>query len=311
MFRMKQMNIGAVDLNLLKTFIVIWELRSLTAAADRLHLTQPAVSHALRRLREMFDDPLFVRSTSAMVPTETAIRLHEPISRALGIIHEALHTHASFDPATATRTFHLVMSDMSCSHVLPLLMEELAHAAPHVSIEVQQMAMENLGAAMRNGDIDLAFGYLPGLPEDCQSQLVLNDDYVCMLRKTHPQASEPLTMESLLQLRYVYANTNTTGHQLAEDVLRNAGVKRDFALRMPHFTVAPQIVRDTDLALFLPRSIAERHNADEACVLLDLPLEMPRIPVSIYTHTRFSADSGIQWLRSLLIEMFGREAENA
>ena len=98
---MKQMNIGAVDLNLLKTFIVIWELRSLTAAADRLHLTQPAVSHALRRLREMFDDPLFVRSTSAMVPTETAIRLHEPIARALGIIHEALHTHASFDPATA------------------------------------------------------------------------------------------------------------------------------------------------------------------------------------------------------------------
>ncbi|MFX8250559.1 LysR substrate-binding domain-containing protein, partial [Acinetobacter baumannii] len=96
----------------------------------------------------------------------------------------------------------------------------------------------------------------------------------------------------------------------AEDVLRNAGVKRDFALRMPHFTVAPQIVRDTDLALFLPRSIAERHNVDEACVLLDLPLEMPRIPVSIYTHTRFSADSGIQWLRSLLIEMFGREAEN-
>lgn len=308
---MKQMNIGAVDLNLLKTFIVIWELRSLTAAADRLHLTQPAVSHALRRLREMFDDPLFVRSTSAMVPTETAIRLHEPIARALGIINEALHSHASLDPATATRTFHLVMSDMSCSHVLPLLMEELAHAAPHVSLEVQQMAMENLGAAMRNGDIDLAFGYLPGLSEDCQSQLVLYDDYVCMLRKTHPLAHQVLTMDKLLQLRYVYASTNTTGHQLAEDVLRNAGVKRDFALRMPHFTVAPQIVRNTDLALFLPRSIAERHNLDHACVLLDLPLEMPRIPVSIYTHVRFAADSGIQWLRSLLIEMFGREAEMA
>ncbi len=304
---MKQMNIGAVDLNLLKTFIVIWELRSLTAAADRLHLTQPAVSHALRRLREMFDDPLFVRSTTSMVPTETAIRLHEPIARALGIIHEALHTQSSFDPATATRSFHLVMSDMSCSHVLPLLMEELAHAAPHVSIEVQQMAMENLGAAMRNGDIDLAFGYLPGLPEDCHSQLVLNDDYICMLRKEHPMVGQTLTMENLLQLRYVYTNTNTTGHQLAEDVLRNAGVKRDFALRMPHFTVAPEIVRHTDLALFLPRSIAERHNLDGAFVLLDLPLEMPRIPVSLYTHTRFSADSGIQWLRSLLIEMFGRE----
>jgi len=309
MFRMKQMNIGAVDLNLLKTFIVIWELRSLTAAADRLHLSQPAVSHALRRLPQMFDDPLFVLSTSAMVPTETAIRLHEPISRALGIIHEALHTHASFEPATATRTFHLVMSDMSCSHVLPVLMEELAHAAPHVSIEVAQMAMENLGAAMRNGDIDLAFGYLPGLPEDCQSQLVLYDDYVCMLRKDHPLAGQPLTMENMLQLRYVHPSTNTTGHQLAEDMLRNAGVKRDFALRMPHFTVAPQIVRSTDLALFLPRSIAERHNLDGASVLLDLPLQMPRIPVSIYTHTRFSADSGIQWLRSLLIEMFGRELE--
>ncbi|MCA1326715.1 LysR family transcriptional regulator [Herbaspirillum sp. alder98] len=304
---MKQMNIATVDLNLLKTFIAIWEERSLTTAAERLHLTQPAVSHALRRLREMFDDPLFVRTPTAMVPTDAAVRLHTPIANALTIIHDALQNHAHFDPATASRTFRMVMSDMSSAHVLPLLMERLAQSAPRVSFEVEQMPIEALSAAMRNGDIDLAFGYLPGLSDDCVSQTVLYDEYICMLRRAHPLAGAPLTMDTLTRLRYVYTATNTTGHKLAEDVFRKAGIRRDIALRIPHFTVAPQIVLKTDLALILPRSIAEQVNLARDCVLLDLPLPMPRIPVRLHTHTRFAADPGIAWLRDTLAEMFGRE----
>lgn len=306
---MKQMNIATIDLNLLKTFMAIWEVRSLTGAADKLHLTQPAVSHALKRLRELFDDPLFVRTPTAMVPTDAAVRLHTPIANALAILHDALQNHGHFDPALATRTFRLVMSDMSSSHVLPLLMEELAHSAPKVSFEVEQMPIEALSAAMRNGDIDLAFGYLPGLSDDCISQTLLYDEYICMLRRGHPLAGTPLTMETLAQLRYVYTATNTTGHRLAEDVFRKAGVRRDIALRIPHFTVAPQIVRKTDLALILPRSIAEQVNAAQDCVLLDLPLDMPSIPVRLHTHARFASDPGIAWLRATLIEMFGRDCE--
>lgn len=301
---MKQMNMAAVDLNLLKTFLAIWELRSLTAAADRLHLSQPAVSHALRRLREIFDDPLFVRTPTAMVPTDAAMRLHGPIEEAMALIHSALQKHAHFDAATATRTFRLVMSDMSESYLLPSLMETLAHSAPNIGIDVQQMPVDALMSAMRSGDVDMALGYLPGLGEECARETLLEDEFICMLRAGHPLQKRKLGVEELSQLRYVHAATNTTGHRLVEDVLRQAGVAHNIALRTTHFTVAPEIVRKTDLALILPRSIAERVNHGRAYRLLSLPIELPPIPVQIHTHHRFVSDPGIVWLRSALVELF-------
>ncbi|WP_034303769.1 LysR family transcriptional regulator [Herbaspirillum sp. RV1423] len=305
---MKQMNMAAVDLNLLKTFLAIWELRSLTAAADRLHLSQPAVSHALRRLRDIFDDPLFVRTPTAMVPTDAAMRLHGPIDNALVIIHGALQKHVQFDPSTASRTFQLVMSDMAESYVLPSLMEALATVAPHVSFDVQQMPVDALSSAMRSGDVDIALGYLPGLSAECTCETLLEDEFICMLRNGHPMQKRKLSLEDLSRLRYVYATTNTTGHRLAEDLFRKAGLERDIAVRIPHFTVAPQIVRNTDLALILPRSIAERVNQGRAYRLLSLPFALPPIHVQVHSHTRFASDPGIAWLRSTLVSMFARPA---
>jgi Transcriptional regulator len=110
---MNKPNLGIADLNLLRVFLAIWDLRSLTAAGDRLGLTQPAVSHALRRLRNLFEDPLFVRRPTGMVPTEAAFRLYPPLAQALSIINDAVQQHAKFDPATARREFRISMSDMS------------------------------------------------------------------------------------------------------------------------------------------------------------------------------------------------------
>src|SRR5450830_496877 len=308
MINMNQMNMAAVDLNLLKTFLAIWELRSLTAAADRLHLSQPAVSHALRRLREIFDDPLFVRSPAAMVPTDAAIRLHEPIADALAIIHGALQRHAQFDPGTAVRTFRLVMSDMAESYVLPSLMEMLAQSAPQIRLDIQQMPIDVLSAALRSGDVDVALGYLPGLSAECDGQTVLEDEFICLLRAGHPLQKRKLTLTDLAQLRYVYATTNTTGHRMAEDFFLKAGIHRDIALKLPHFTVAPQIIGSTDLALILPRSIAQHINRGRNYRLLALPFELPSIPVQVHSHRRFTNDAGIGWLRGKLVDMFAQSA---
>jgi len=304
---MKQINIATIDLNLLKTFLAIWEMRSLTGAADKLHLSQPAASHALRRLREIFDDPLFVRTPTSMAPTDAAMRLHPPIASALHTITDALQNHARFDPASSTRTFRLSMSDMSSAHILPIVLKELGHRAPHVCFEVEQMSIDALSSAMRNGDIDLAFGYMPGLDGECESQTLFFDEYICLMRKGNPAGRKPLTHDSMAALRYIHTANNTTGHKLAEDIFRNAGIRRDIALRLPHFTSALNIVKETDLALILPRSIAELFNRAKECVILDIPLEMPRIPIRLHTHARFSGDTGLMWLRTMFAEMFGSE----
>lgn len=302
---MRNVSLSNVDLNLLKTFMAIWEFRSLTQAGDVLHLSQPAVSHALRRLREVFDDPLFVRNGAVMVPTDAAARLHAPIDDALVIISGALQQHAKFDPATSVRSFRLAMSDMAGLHVLPLLFAALAEEAPHVRVESRQVPVEELGVAMRNGDVEVAIGYLPGLGDECLGELMLQDDFVCLLRSGHALAAQALSLADLNSLRYVHAETTATGHGLAENAMQAAGVRRNIAVRIPHFTVCPHVVAKTDLALVLPRTIAQAFNEMGGFVLKEMPIEMPVILVKVYSHKRFQADSGIAWLRSKLVQLFG------
>ena len=153
---MKNINILNIDLNLMKTFLAICEERSLTAAADRLHLSQPAVSHALRRLRDIFGDPLFIRTASAMEPTDAALKLYPPIENALGLIHGALTIHSKFDPQTASRTFNIPMSYMSQMNILPLIMDIMSSTATGLSINMAQVTNENLVQAWRRGALDIA-----------------------------------------------------------------------------------------------------------------------------------------------------------
>ena len=301
---MRNVNIANVDLNLLKTFMAIWEVRSLTQAGDVLHLSQPAVSHALRRLREVFNDPLFVRNGAVMVPTDAAARLHDPIDDALVIIRSALQRHAVFDPSTSERSFRLAMSDMAELHVMPRLMAALSEQAPQVRVQTRQVSVEDLNVAMRSGDVEVAIGYLPGLGDDCLGELILEDGFVCLLRSGHALASAALTLDALSELSYVHAETNATGHGLAEKTLKAAGVHRNIAVRSPHFTVCPHVVAKTDLALVLPRTIAGAFNEFGAFVIKELPLAMPTILVKIYSHKRFQTDSGIAWLRSRLIQIY-------
>ena len=304
---MKPVNPDTIDLNLLKTFLAIWDLRSLKLAADRLHLSAPAVSHALKRLREVFDDPLFVRTTTAMVPTDAALRLHGPIEAAINLIHSALQNHSRFDPGLSTRTFRLTMSDVAEQYTLPRLMEILGAEAPHVKVEIKQMRMDDLCPAMRNGDLDVAFGYLPVLDEECVAYPLFDDEFVCIVRRAHPFAGRQLSLDGLRALNYVYAETRMTGHWLAESALQAAGVHCEIALKLPHYTVAAQVAASSNLALMIPRRAAQALNDRGQYELFDLPLQLPPIKVKVYTHSRFSHDLGVSWLASLLVRMFGGE----
>lgn len=304
---MKHVNLATVDLNLLKTFMAVWEHKSLTVAGDQLHLSQPAVSHSLRKLREIFDDPLFVRHAGVMLPTDAAERLHAPIDNALTIIYGALQRHSQFDPAEATRTFRLAMSDIAEQHVLPRLMETLLISAPRVDLDVRQLSIDELNTAMRSGAIDFAVGYLPGISSECRSLPFLTDEFICMMRSEHPFDGTQMTVDDLASLRYVHVQTNLTGHGLIDHAFHQASIRRDIALRIPHFTVAIDIVANNNLALIAPRSIATRCNRNDRFRLFDIPIEMPPISVEVYWHSRFLSDSGSEWLRSTLVNLFADE----
>jgi DNA-binding transcriptional LysR family regulator len=260
---MTKLNLGLADLNLLRVFLAIWDLRSLTAAGDRLELTQPAVSHALRRLRTIFNDPLFVRTPTGMVPTDAAHRLYPPLAQALSIINEAVQQLAKFDPSTARRVFRISMSDMSEFFFLPPLLALLDREARGIRIEVVNVPVEAVSAAMRAGEIDLALGYVPGLDAGCLSQTLFVDEHVCVVRANHPLGKSRPTREDLAALRYVYASTNATGHRMVEQWLDELNLKRDVVVRLPHFVVAPEIVMNTDLAVIFPKSIARRLVAED------------------------------------------------
>ncbi len=308
---MSGINLRNVDLNLLRVFLAIWDVRSLTAAGARLGLTQPAVSHALGRLRLLFDDPLFVRVSHAMVPTEAAARLHAPLDEAFALISHTLQDHRSFDPATAQRVFRIAMSDMAEYHVLPDLLAALAGAAPHLRFRTMPVPTAALDAAMRAGEIDLAPGYLTGLAEGCISELLFTDRYICMVRAGHPLARGALTKAGLARLQYAYASTDTTGHNGIEQLLREHGVTREVVLHLTHFTIAPEVVRATDLAVIFPLCIAEQFNSRHEFRLLPLPFELPPIKVSLHSHVQFAHDTGIGWLRRTLLQMFRNPAAGA
>jgi DNA-binding transcriptional LysR family regulator len=305
---MNKPNLGIADLNLLRVFLAIWDLRSLTAAGDRLGLTQPAVSHALRRLRNLFEDPLFVRTPTGMVPTDAAFRLYPPLAQALSIINDAVQQHAKFDPATAHRVFRISMSDMSEFFFLPPLIALLDREARGIRIEAANIPVQSVSAAMRAGEIDLALGYVPGLDAGCVSQTLFVDEHVCVLRASHPLRKPKPTREDLAALRYVYASTNATGHRMVEQWLDELNFKRDVVLRLPHFVVAPEIVMNTDLAVIFPKSIARRFNRGKAFRIVPLPFALPPIEIQVHSHTQFAADPGIAWLRGVIHSMFHQPA---
>jgi DNA-binding transcriptional LysR family regulator len=301
---MNEIHSTDLDLNLLRVFLAIWDLRSLTAAGQRLGLTQPAISHALRRLRDRFDDPLFVCTTNRMLPTDTAVRLHEPLDQALGLINRTLQERAAFDPQLTARTFRIAMSDVSETYYLPRLMTKLMRAAPLLRLDIVPLSVDSVVAAMRAGEVDLALGFLKNLERECDSRALFDDRMICMIRSGHPLARAKLTKASFANLRYVHAGSAAPGHQIVEQWLADAGIRRDIAIRLGHFTVAPEIVRRTDLAVIFPESLGRQLNRAQAFRLLPLPFDLPAIEIKVHSHPRFASDKGVGWLRDIMVDLF-------
>ena len=298
------MELRDIDLNLLVVFNQLLTERKVSAVAERLGLSQPAVSNALRRLRALLDDPLFVRTGRGMEPTPFALQLAEPVAYALGTLQHALNQPQRFDPATSQRSFTLAMTDIGEIYFLPVLMEALARAAPGVRISTVRDTGARLRDEMESGAVDLAIGLLPALQAGFFQRRLFRQRYVCLLRRGHPAAAQPLTLTRFSALDHVVVISGGTGHSEVDAMLERAGVERRVRLVVPHFIAVGHILHSTDMIATVPERFATRCAEPFDLVALPHPANLPEIAINLFWHERYHRDPASRWLRELLVELF-------
>jgi DNA-binding transcriptional LysR family regulator len=302
------MNMTDLDLNLLRVFDAIATEGSVTVAGERIGLSQPAMSNALARLRQLFDDPLFVRTPRGMRPTPFAQQLSQPVREALRLIQGALQQHAGFEPRSSNNTFRFYMSDIGEMVFLPGLLERVKRDAPGVKIEVVRIPIKDIHAALEAGEIDLAIGFLPGLTTGMRQQPLFREHYVCMLRADHPVIGAKISVKQFREAAHVLVSYAGTGHQVIEETFVAEGLTARIAARVPHFLVVPMILARTDLIVTVPSRVAAVFARLGNFKVLKLPLSMPSFEVRLHWHQRFHQDPANRWLREVMTDLYAELA---
>ena len=300
------MNVTDLDLNLLRAFDAVLRDGSVTAAAERLSLSQPAMSNALSRLRRILGDPLFMRTPGGMRPTPFAQQLAAPVRQALDLIYTTLQQRPGFDPRTSQRSFRLQLSDVGEIVFLPPLLERLQREAPGVRVETGHLPQDEVSDALAAGEIDLAVGFLPELSLGVVQRRLFRDRYVCLVRADHPKIGSRLTLAQFLAASHVLVSARGSAHEIVEQTLRNKGLVRRIALRVPHFTVVPMILSRTDHMVIVPEGLVRSIARLGRFKSLKPPVDIPALDVKVHWHERFDQDPGISWLRGVIVELYAR-----
>jgi DNA-binding transcriptional LysR family regulator len=298
------MNTFEFDLNLLVVFDAVLAEGSISRAADRLKLSQPAASNALARMRQATGDRLFVRLANAMVPTPYAQTIADPIRQALASIRVSLGASREFDPATAQRSFAIYLTDLGEAYFLPRLLERLHRTAPGVRIRTLPMPSELALDALRNGEVDLAIGNLPDLGAGFFMQRLFRDRYVCVVRKGHPVIGERITARQFAAASHAIVTPGGWGHGIIERALVEHGLEQRITLRMQNFLVLASIVATTDMLAIVPQSVGSQLSQHNDVKLLPLPITIKPFDVKQCWQERFHDDKGNRWLRQQFAELF-------
>lgn len=300
----RKVDILDLDLKLLVAFEAVLTQRNVTAAAESIGLSQPAMSTCLGKLRKVLNDPLFVRTSRGMEPTPFATELADPIRHALDLIRHTLNRDKHFDPATSTRTFRVIMTDIGERVFLPALLQRLSEVAPGVNLHTVQLPVKKMREALESGEMDLAVGFIPDLAAGYYQQRLFNRSYVCVARTDHPTIGSTLSLKQYLAAPHAIVSAPGTGHEVVERVLADKGYTRRVALHVTHFLAIPLIVANTDLVVTIPTMLAESYLQTSNIKLLTPPLKMPIYAIKQYWHERFHEDPANRWLRELFCELF-------
>jgi DNA-binding transcriptional LysR family regulator len=299
------MHISKVDLNLFVVFEAIYTEGSLTRASVKMNLTQPAISHALGRLRQLLNDALFERQGHVMVPTPLARSIIDPVRQALRGFEVTLSGTERFDPATSARTFTLAMRDVVEPTVLPALMARIADAAPSVGFNALRVGRDALEGELAAGTIDAAIDLLLPLSSDIRQTRLPSDRTVVLARQDHPQLRQALDLDLYLRLEHIQVSSRRSGPSLEDVELRRRGLQRRVRMRCQHYYTACTVVSQTDLLLTMPERYGHVLGQQFGHQILALPLELASIDNQLYWHANVDHDPANRWLREQIAQVLG------
>lgn len=301
------MNLKNLDLNLLRVLSALYEEGQTTKAAVRLSLSQPAISHALAKLRLELGDDLFVREGNRMQPTPFAEQIREPVTRILEIVASEIAYERDFDPPTTTRRFTISTSDIGELVFLPTLLRTFAAEAPSATIRCLTLPPGELEEAMADGTVDLALGYFPDLVGRAfLQQKLFEHRFACLVRRDHPEIGDAISLDQFLAADHAVVAQKGRSQEIFEQRMRELGLKRRVLLQSPHFMSAPLMVAHSDMITTVPRAVARAYSQMAPLKLLDPPVDIPVIELKQFWHRRYHKDPSVQWLRTTIARLFLR-----
>ena len=295
------MKISAFDLNLFVILNSIYTEGSLTKAAEVVGITQPAVSNALSRLREKFDDELFVRTGSGMVPTQKTENIIKDVQNALQLMQKSVNEPDEFDPATSQKTFRISLGDINEGRILAILISKIEKQAPNIKLECYYTARGQVPHALATNE--LSFAVDPFIPnsKDTNSTKVFSDKFVIAHRANHPVSKiTEITLDEALKLKYINISNRKRGASVVEMEMQKMQLQPEIALRAQHYLVTPEIVRSSDLCLLCSETFAKKHGLS----YVNLPFDVPPLEQYLIWHKSDDNDGSHIWMRTLIAESF-------
>ena len=288
-----------VDLNLMRTLVMLYETGSVTQAAEQLHVTQPSISYALNRLRDLFDDRLFVRTARGMEPTTVARQLYPSLKEALRQINDTIDGSRHFTPERCKLRFRLALTDLGEMSLLPAILKSFYAQAPQAELEVVPLEIDKAREWLTAGKVNavICSRTLGGAGID--KHVLLEDRYVCLLDQQGSPADD-LSLERFIHGRHV-SIASSSGHGLVEEVLTQRGIERKVSLSLSHFSVLPQVLQGSDLIAILPLQIAARF-ADARLKVHELPFAVPGFDVVLHWHAQPRSAAPQRWFCATVID---------
>lgn len=294
------MNLIAFDLNLLSAFAAIYETRSVSLAAERLQLRQPAVSGALARLRASFGDELFVRAGGAMQPTAKALRIAPGIQRALANFSETLADATPFTPSIVERTFTIASTDYTTSVIVPALISAVKGHAPNIDVRIVGYDKSDVAQLIDRGEIDLALGVFRDPPPRAVRKPLCSERFVGLCRRGHPLVENGgIALEAFAAAPHALVTVKRDARGEVDEALQRLGRSRRVALTLPHMLALPAILEVSDLLAAVPERVAARFSND-GLQQFELPLALPAWQIEMLWNMGDRSDKGHAWLRSII-----------
>lgn len=305
-------NLRNFDLNLLLAFEVLMQERNVTRAAERMFITQSAMSHTLHRLRQQLDDPLLIKTPNGMQPTERALALVDPIRSLLLEMERLLEPPQAFDPAFSQRRFTIAATDYMEFLLLPDLFRLIEQAAPGIDIQIKRTESAFPLTQLENGSLDVVLGFASILepPSQLCCEHLFVDLMACVVRENHPDIVNPPSLERYLSAAHMLISRTGSLVGVIDDKLAEMGLERRIKLIVPHFLSAPLIVAESDMILSLPYRLAAQFRKLVALKILPVPIELPSYELALIWHPLREKDPAHYWLREQ-IKAIGRRIDSA